>query len=190
MKYTEMLFHSAKGIEWKKHKYIAKKNGRYIYAKNSKGGKRTKSKVNIGRGNSKQGLDAKYGEYSENDPDFNDSNYDEKFRLGDTDFYGFEKPDGTMVILEEDMKWTLPAGSYTKNELVDALEQVSNRDHSSNNAFVQDVTLTLSRANQDGRGSGATVNTNISKMIQEKISKVATKANVLKGKERVKGYTK
>lgn len=27
----EMLEHSAKGHTWKKHKYIAKKNGRYIY---------------------------------------------------------------------------------------------------------------------------------------------------------------
>ena len=52
--------------------------------------------------------DAKYGEYTENDPDFNDENYKEENRIGDSDFYIYQRPDGRTVILEEDMKWVLP----------------------------------------------------------------------------------
>lgn len=41
----EMLEHSAKGHTWKKHKYIAKKNGRYIYP--NKKSLTTKSKITV-----------------------------------------------------------------------------------------------------------------------------------------------
>lgn len=73
------------------------------------------------RDNNKSSVNSKYSEYDENDKDFDESNYNEKNRLGDTDFFGFQKPDGSWVILEEDMKWTLPAG-LNKNELIKALE--------------------------------------------------------------------
>ena len=70
--------------------------------------------------NKKSG-DAKYSEYTDGDSDFDDANYSEKNRLGDTDFFGFQKPDGSWVILEEDMKWTLPAG-MDRAEMIKALE--------------------------------------------------------------------
>lgn len=50
------------------------------------------------------------GDYSKNDPDFDDANYDKADRVGDTNFLTFKRKDGTSVILEEDMKWVLPKG--------------------------------------------------------------------------------
>ena len=91
------------GMTWKEHKYIKKKDGTYYYPEGSGGG-------------------STYGEYSKNDPDFDEKNYNDKNRLGDTDFFGFTKPDGTVVILEEDMKWTLPKGAKLTPELVKRLE--------------------------------------------------------------------
>lgn len=41
----EMLEHSAKGTTWKKHKYIGKKNGKYVYP--SKKSLATKSNVTV-----------------------------------------------------------------------------------------------------------------------------------------------
>ena len=70
--------------------------------------------------NNKSG-DAKFAEYQKGDSDFDDANYSEKNRLGDTDFFGFQKPDGSWVILEEDMKWTLPAG-MDRAAMIKALE--------------------------------------------------------------------
>ena len=65
----------------------------------------------------------KYGEYSEDDPDFDDANYKEENRVGDTDFFVHKRDDGTSVILEEDMKWELPKGFDGKSpEMKEALE--------------------------------------------------------------------
>lgn len=77
---------------------------------------------------------AKYGEYEDGDPDFDDKNFDEKNRLGDTDFFGFQKPDGSWVILEEDMKWTVPAG-MSKEDMTKALESFSKRVEEGNLSF-------------------------------------------------------
>lgn len=62
-----------------------------------------------------------YSEYSETDPDFAEVNYNDYNRLGDTDFYGFVKADGSTVILEEDMKWTIEKGADLA-EITDRLE--------------------------------------------------------------------
>lgn len=48
--------------------------------------------------------------YKKGDNDFNDSNYKESNRIGETDFFTYKRNDGTSVILEEDMKWVLPKG--------------------------------------------------------------------------------
>ena len=53
---------------------------------------------------------AKYSEYTKGDPDFDDDKFDDKNRVGDTDFFSFKNDDGRTVIIEEDMKWVLPAG--------------------------------------------------------------------------------
>ena len=100
----DLLQHAGvEGMTWKEHKYIKKKDGTYYYPEGSGGG-------------------STYSEYSKNDPDFDDKNYNDKNRLGDTDFFGFTKPDGTVVILEEDMKWTLPKGAKLTPELIKRLE--------------------------------------------------------------------
>lgn len=59
--------------------------------------------------------------YSKDDKDFDDKNYSDANRLGDTDFYGWQKEDGSWVILEEDMKFTIPAG-MSKAEIISKLE--------------------------------------------------------------------
>lgn len=42
----QFLEHSAKGTKWKEHKYIAKKDGRYIYPGNGNGGKTPEDVIN------------------------------------------------------------------------------------------------------------------------------------------------
>ncbi len=101
----QLLIHSGiKGMEWKNHKYIRKANGTYFYPEGSGKNRST------------------YAEYKKGDPDFDRKNFSEKNRLGDTDFFGFTKPDGTVVILEEDMKWTLPKGTKIDANLISRLE--------------------------------------------------------------------
>lgn len=63
-----------------------------------------------------------HSEWKEGDKDFDESNYSEKNRLGDTDFYGFQKEDGSWVILEEDMKFTIPKG-MDRAEIIKKLEE-------------------------------------------------------------------
>lgn len=62
-----------------------------------------------------------FSRYSEDDRDFDEKNYSEANRLGDTDFYGWQREDGSWVILEEDMKFTIPAG-MSKEEIISNLE--------------------------------------------------------------------
>ena len=59
-----------------------------------------------------------YGEYKDGDHDFDDANYKEENRVGDTDFFVHKRKDGTNVILEEDMKWVLPKGVNAKSPAV------------------------------------------------------------------------
>ena len=58
---------------------------------------------------------SKYSEYTKGDSDFDDNNYKEENRVGDTDFFVHKRKDGTNVILEEDMKWVLPKGIDAKS---------------------------------------------------------------------------
>lgn len=68
---------------------------------------------------------AVYQDYSRNDPDFAESHYIEQNRLGDTDFFGYVKPDGSIVILEEDMKWIVTGGDL--DEITERLEGFENK---------------------------------------------------------------
>lgn len=92
------LIHS-KG-PWKDHKYIAKKTGSngkpvYIYSEYKKGDK---------------------------DFDFEGEEWNKNFkRVGDTDGFMKTNPDGTITIVEEDMKWTLPKGTKVNDDLVNKL---------------------------------------------------------------------
>ena len=59
-----------------------------------------------------------YGEYKDGDHDFDDENYKEENRVGDSDFFVHKRKDGTNVILEEDMKWVLPKGVDGKSPAI------------------------------------------------------------------------
>ena len=61
---------------------------------------------------------SKFDMYTKGDPDFDEKNYDEKDRIGDTDFFSFKNADGRTVIVEEDMKWTLPEGVDPKDPAI------------------------------------------------------------------------
>ena len=69
----------------------------------------------------KSSVSTKIQYYDKNDPDFDDKNYNEKDRVEGTDFFCVQKPDGSFVVLEEDMKWTLPPGT-NKQAVIDAIK--------------------------------------------------------------------
>lgn len=92
------LIHS-KG-PWKDHKYTAKKTG--------KSGK----PIYI------------YSEYKQGDKDFDyeGEEWEKNFkRVEDSDGFYKTNPDGTITLVEEDMKWTLPKGTKMTKETVDRL---------------------------------------------------------------------
>ena len=64
-------------------------------------------KENVVRDSSRK---TEFSKYTKGDPDFDDNNFREEDRIGDTDFFSYRRPDGTNVIVEEDMKWVLPKG--------------------------------------------------------------------------------
>ena len=66
-------------------------------------------------------IEANFSEYNETDPDFSRANYSEWNRLGDTDFFGIVREDGSVLILEEDMKWTIDKGADL-DEITERLE--------------------------------------------------------------------
>lgn len=69
-----------------------------------------------------------YGEYKDGDHDFDDANYKEENRVGDSDFFVHKRKDGTNVILEEDMKWVLPKGIDGKSPAIQkAIQDFSDR---------------------------------------------------------------
>ena len=152
------------GMTWKEHKYIRKANGSYYYPEGSGG--------------------STYGEYSKNDPDFDEKNYNEKNRLGDTDFYGFTKPDGTVVILEEDMKWTLPKGTKLTPELVKRLESFDKEIESRRNRgekVTADDWNALAKKAIDGESSN---NGGLSERDIDNLSNEVIRGNFKNGKER------
>lgn len=79
----------------------------------------------------KSSVGTKMQYYKEGDSDFDsEDNYNEKNRLGNTDFFGWQKPDGSFVITEEDMKWTLPSG-VNRGDLIKILEEFDKRSFNS-----------------------------------------------------------
>lgn len=119
----EVFAHSGiKGMEWKEHKYIKKLNGTYYYPEGSNA--------------------AKVSEYKDGDSDFDEKNYSEKNRLGNTDFFAFTRPDGKVVIIEEDMKWELPDGQKIDDNLIKRLEGIGGTN--TNDEFVNKATTAIS----------------------------------------------
>ena len=163
----QLLIHSGiKGMEWKDHKYIRNANGEYYYTEGS------------GSGGSK------YEEYKKNDSDFDEKNYDEKNRLGDTDFYGFTKPDGSVVILEEDMKWSLPKGSKITPELIKRLEAFDKEVESKRNngeKFTADDWNQMAKRAIDGESSD---NGKLSDKDKDNLSNMVIRGEFNNGKDR------
>lgn len=109
--FRDFISHSFKGSSWEEHKYVKKVNGNYYYPSGYEGGRHIED------------LKKESHVYNpDNDPDFSEENLSDKNRLGDTDFFGFSRPDGTTVLVEEDMKWELPKGVKITPELINRLE--------------------------------------------------------------------
>lgn len=68
-------------------------------------------------GSASKSTKAEYKEYSEGDSDFDDDKYSDANMIPDSDFYTFKNKDGRTVIIEEDMKWTLPEGVEVDEEM-------------------------------------------------------------------------
>lgn len=68
-------------------------------------------------GGTSKSTKAEYKEYTEGDSDFDDDKYSDENMIPDSDFYTFKNKDGRTVIIEEDMKWTLPEGVEVDDEM-------------------------------------------------------------------------
>lgn len=117
------LSHSAKGSEWEEHEYIEEVDGKYYYPDSYEGGRH----ISDLKGSSKM----EKSRYTDGDKDFDDKNLSENNRVGDTEFFSFERDDGRTVIIEEDKKWTLPEGvkmdAKMKKRLAAAEEEIARR---------------------------------------------------------------
>lgn len=79
-------------------------DGTYYYPDSYEGGRHLPK----GKGDSKNKdseestkNEFKFIEFSKNDPDFDDKNFSEETRLGDTDFFVFKGTNGNYVIIEK-----------------------------------------------------------------------------------------
>lgn len=105
--------------------------------------------------------------YWERDPDWDDKNYSEKTRVSGTDFHMFTKPDGSIVILEEDMKWTVPAGSATESEMSAAIKK-----------FNKDI--------KEMRGKGDWTSSTWEKMVNDYMTEAVRNSKLNKGIDKKK----
>ena len=60
------------------------------------------------------------------DSDWTDEAMKSHKRLGDSDFYGYQRPDGSYVVLAEDMKWEIPKG-VSLNGIESYMENLENK---------------------------------------------------------------
>lgn len=104
---------------WEEHKYVKKEGNKYYYPDSYEGGRHVGGSADK---ETKDSSSSKLNRYSKDDSDFDDKNYSPKNLLGDTNFYGFTTKDGRTVILQEDVKWELPAGKKIDKKLVERLE--------------------------------------------------------------------
>lgn len=88
---------------------------------------------------------SKFSEYTKGDKDFDDKNFTEKNRVGDSDFFMAKRPDGSTVILEEDMKWVLPKGVNPNDP---AIKRALTKEYKagSNEEWVKQVTEAIDDA--------------------------------------------
>lgn len=128
----ELLEHSGvKGMTWGEHKYIRKANGSYYYPEGSSG--------------------AKYSEYTNGDPDFDNSYKTEKNRIGDSDFFGFTNKNGDFVVVEEDMKWTMPRGTKVTPEMISRLNAFNQDGKLKGDEWTRAATEAITGKKNDGK---------------------------------------
>lgn len=133
------IYHAAIGVTRSNranHKYIDRyksKNGKwvYVYPEDAASGQ----DKGIIQDKNEQGGDSKsvHSFFEKGDPDFEkaygmDRQESENYRLGNTDFFGFKRDDGTYYIISEDEKWVLPKGVVITKDLVRRLEEFENSD--------------------------------------------------------------
>lgn len=121
---SQVLIHSAKGSEWEDHMYVKKVDGKYYYPNGYNKGRTISDLSPSDKDNKIDETKTNSYSYSKDDSDFDKSNYSNKNLLGDTNFYGFKNKDGKTVVLNEDMKWTLPKGTELNSKLISKLEKV------------------------------------------------------------------
>lgn len=86
-----------------------------------------------------------YGEQTDGDPDFDDKNFTDENKLGDTNFFAVKGKDGSWTVLEENMKWKVPSG-VSKEQLHKAISDISKKDKQkrmSAKEFASSVTKSL-----------------------------------------------
>lgn len=94
----------------------------------------------------------KYSEQTNGDKDFDDANFTDENRLGDTDFYGIKGADGSWTVIEENMKWKLPAG-VSRDDIIKAVGAVSQQDKA-NRMSAKDFERAVSSALENMPGKG------------------------------------
>lgn len=94
----------------------------------------------------------KYSEQTDGDKDFDDANFTDENRLGNTDFYGIKGADGSWTIIEENMKWKLPAG-VSRDDIIKAVGAVSAQDKASRMS-AKDFERAVSSALENMPGKG------------------------------------
>ena len=78
-------------------------------------------------------------EYTKGDKDFDEKNYKDANRLGNTNFFSYKRNDGKYVILEEDMKWVVdekPSSKMIKN--LEAMDTYLEKADKNNNKWTTD----------------------------------------------------
>lgn len=127
-----------------KHTTIEKGSHTAEEWKNSEKGQKYMKNVSTSEGGHKLNK-SQFSEYKKGDSDFDDKNFAEKNRVGDSDFFMAKRPDGSTVILEEDMKWIIPKGVDPNSPAIKAaLTKEYKAD--SNDEWVKQVTEAIDDA--------------------------------------------
>lgn len=127
-----------------KHTTIEKGSYTVEEWKNSEKGQKYMKKVSTSEGGHKLNK-SQFSEYKKGDSDFDDKNFAEKNRVGDSDFFMAKRTDGSTVILEEDMKWIIPKGVDPNSPAIKAaLTKEYKAD--SNDEWVKQVTEAIDDA--------------------------------------------
>lgn len=133
--------HSKKGQTWKKHKYIRKENGKYIYPKGTSGLNTKRQKASRYKWDNRYNTEAsKYNATT----------------IGKVKMY--KRPDGTVVVTYPGYNaWTLPPGTNT-NALGTRLKNLSNtyKESGSNEAEARNNFTKALEGAISGSGSSGT----------------------------------